>query len=127
MSRAAVEVGALRREVGWADEAEPKPPSEVAPELVWRDEWARFRRSEFILVPVLGAAMITTGLVFPGKTNPTWLGRNGLDDATGLLNPLLLHYGLGRSTQDAALGGGRLGLTPIVGPGMTALGVSWTQ
>ncbi|MDB4946519.1 MAG: hypothetical protein JWP97_6053 [Labilithrix sp.] len=61
--------------------AAPSANEPAAPELVWRDDWARFRPAEYVLVPVLGAAMLTTGLATPGKTNPTWLGRNGFDDA----------------------------------------------
>ena len=49
-------------------------------ELVWRDEWRRVGTADLVLVPVLGAAMLTTGLAAPGKTDPTWLGRNDFDD-----------------------------------------------
>jgi len=49
--------------------------------VAWQPGWARFRTSEFVLVPTLGAAMLTIGLTAPGEREPSWTGRNGFDDA----------------------------------------------
>jgi len=72
---ACVAVGAASPKEAAAHEG--SPPAQH--ELLWRDDWQRFRTSEFVLVPALGAAMLTVGLAAPGKTRPTWLGENDFD------------------------------------------------
>lgn len=45
--------------------------------------WERLpplRTRDYVLVPVLGATMLTTGLVAGGSREPKWTGRNGFDD-----------------------------------------------
>ena len=50
----------------------------------------------------------------------------GLGTVTGLLYPLLLHYGFGHGA-DARLGGGTLAATPVVAPNTAGFSVAWTQ
>lgn len=38
------------------------------------------RTWDYVLVPALGATMLTTGLVASGSRTPKWTGRNGFDD-----------------------------------------------
>ena len=60
--------------LGWASRAladEPGPR--------WNPPRA-LRTADYVLVPALGATMLTTGLLAPGSTAPKWTGRSGFDD-----------------------------------------------
>lgn len=43
-------------------------------------ERTQVRPLEVVLLPVLGAGMLVTGLTATGTTTPSWRGRNGFDD-----------------------------------------------
>jgi membrane-associated phospholipid phosphatase len=56
------------------------PARAEGPGLAWQPEWRRASAADYVFTSALGAANLGVGLAFQGEREPSWVGRNDVDD-----------------------------------------------